>query len=88
MRDLVGFREAVEQYRKQVGQTEEELARELYINVSLKRHAPEWCANRRMAFQTPRDPILGMASESSLAMLWQPDVFSRKPLARSRQEWE
>ena len=32
MRDLARFREAVEQYRKQVGRTEEELARELYIS--------------------------------------------------------
>lgn len=32
MRDLSGFREAVEQYRKQVGRTEEELARELYVS--------------------------------------------------------
>src|SRR5213595_2014031 len=32
MRDLAGFRHAVEQYRKQVGRTEEELARELYVS--------------------------------------------------------
>src|SRR5437660_5668380 len=32
MRDLARFREAVEQYRKQVGRTEEELARELFIS--------------------------------------------------------
>src|SRR2546421_75730 len=32
MRDLAGFRDAVEHYRKLVGRTEEELARELYIS--------------------------------------------------------
>ena len=32
MRELGRFREAVEQYRKQVGRTEEDLARELYIS--------------------------------------------------------
>jgi len=32
MRDLAGFREAVEQYRKQVGRTEKDLADALYIS--------------------------------------------------------
>src|SRR4051794_9751155 len=32
MRDLAGFRKAVEQYRKQVGRTEKDLAAALYLN--------------------------------------------------------